>query len=160
VALLGFIALFVASLGIANTMIMSILERTREIGILKSLGAEDGEVRALFLAEAATIGLLGSMAGILLGLAVSRVASLIAHAVMRRQEIPPIEMFYLPPWWPWQPSASVRPLRCSPGSTQRRARRESIPSSRSGTTELALDPARLASQRHLTVVRTLTASWS
>ena len=98
VALIGCIALFVAALGIANTMVMSILERTREIGILKSLGAEDGQVRALFLAEAAMIGVLGSSAGILLGLAVSRVASVLAQAWMARQDVPKMDVFYLPPW--------------------------------------------------------------
>lgn len=98
VALIGFIALFVASLGIANTMVMSILERTREIGILKALGAEDADVRALFLAEAAMIGFVGSAAGIVLGLAVSRLASVIAQFWMARQDIPKMDPFYMPVW--------------------------------------------------------------
>jgi len=98
VALIGFIALFVASLGIANTMVMSILERTREIGILKALGAEDVDVRALFLAEAAMIGFVGSAGGIVLGLAVSRLASAIAQFWMARQDIPKMDLFYLPVW--------------------------------------------------------------
>ncbi|HEV7844215.1 MAG TPA: ABC transporter permease, partial [Pyrinomonadaceae bacterium] len=53
--LLGGISLLVASFGIANTMIMSILERTREIGIMKAIGAEDNEIRLIFFAEAAVI---------------------------------------------------------------------------------------------------------
>ena len=55
-------------------------------------------MRALFLAEAAMIGVLGSSAGILLGLAVSRVASIIAPAWMTRQDVPKVDVFYLPPW--------------------------------------------------------------
>ena len=54
--LLGGISLLVASFGIANTMIMSILERTREIGIMKAIGAEDREIKLIFFVEAAVIG--------------------------------------------------------------------------------------------------------
>ncbi|HEX6729584.1 MAG TPA: ABC transporter permease, partial [Pyrinomonadaceae bacterium] len=64
--LLGGISLLVASFGIANTMIMSILERTREIGIMKAIGAEDREIRLIFFVEAAVIGLFGGVVGVLL----------------------------------------------------------------------------------------------
>jgi len=57
--LLGGISLLVASFGIANTMIMSILERTREIGIMKAIGAEDREIKLIFFVEAAVIGVVG-----------------------------------------------------------------------------------------------------
>lgn len=60
---LGAISLVVAALGIANTMMTSISERTREIGIMKSLGCYIGDVRKLFLLEAAVIGLIGGIAG-------------------------------------------------------------------------------------------------
>ncbi|HYO92360.1 MAG TPA: ABC transporter permease, partial [Pyrinomonadaceae bacterium] len=63
--LLGGISLLVASFGIANTMIMSILERTREIGIMKAIGAEDGEIRLIFVVEAAVIGFVGGVIGVL-----------------------------------------------------------------------------------------------
>ncbi len=98
VAILGFIALFVAALGIVNTMVMSIVERTREIGILKSLGAEEGDIRLLFLVESAAIGLLGSLGGILLGWIVSRGASIVAQEWMVRQGAPRVDMFHLPAW--------------------------------------------------------------
>src|SRR5207244_10391030 len=64
--LLGGISLLVASFGIANTMIMSILERTREIGIMKAIGAEDRHIKMIFFIEApwmaSTAGLLGRLA--------------------------------------------------------------------------------------------------
>ncbi|MFH1235447.1 MAG: FtsX-like permease family protein, partial [Parcubacteria group bacterium] len=64
---LGGIALLVASLGVANTMFMAVLERTKEIGILKALGARDWDVRKLFTYEAAVIGFFGGVVGLLFG---------------------------------------------------------------------------------------------
>jgi putative ABC transport system permease protein len=65
--LIGSIALLVATIGIANTMVMAIYERTREIGILKAMGASRGEVRQMFMMEAGFIGLIGGVIGLLLG---------------------------------------------------------------------------------------------
>lgn len=76
---IGGIALLVAAVGIANTMIMTILERTREIGIMKALGAEPGTVRALFLVETGLVGLLGGVIGLLL----AEAASVIGNAGFR-----------------------------------------------------------------------------
>jgi putative ABC transport system permease protein len=64
---IGGLALFVAATGIANTMIMSVYERTREIGILKAVGASPGNIRLLFVVEAALIGLLGGVVGVIGG---------------------------------------------------------------------------------------------
>ncbi len=61
---LGAISLLVAALGITNTMIMSIYERTREIGIMKVLGCVVRNIRAMFLIEAGSIGFLGGVAGV------------------------------------------------------------------------------------------------
>jgi len=96
VGLIGTIALAVAALGIVNTMVMSITERTREIGILKSLGAEDQQIRSLFLMEAGLIGLAGSLLGLGLGWGVSRVLSFIAKRIMIGQGVPAMEFFRLP----------------------------------------------------------------
>lgn len=74
---LGAISLFVAALGITNTMIMSISERTREIGIMKSLGCYVRDIRILFLAEAAAIGLFGGIVGCI----VSFIASIVINLV-------------------------------------------------------------------------------
>jgi putative ABC transport system permease protein len=72
------IALFVGGIGIANTMFMSVMERTRQIGVLKSIGATNGDVMKLFLGESALMGLVGGVIGILLGVAISFALSLIS----------------------------------------------------------------------------------
>lgn len=76
---LGAISLLVAAIGIANTMIMSITERTREIGIMKSLGCFISDIRSMFLMEAAIIGLLGGVIGILVSFTVSVIMNLSAQ---------------------------------------------------------------------------------
>ena len=65
--LIGSIALLVATIGIANTMVMAIYERTREIGILKAMGASSREIRQMFMLEAGFIGLIGGVFGLLIG---------------------------------------------------------------------------------------------
>lgn len=84
-ALIGGIALLVASFGISNTMIMSIRERTREIGIMKAIGGSDGEIMRIFFVEASLIGLLGGTLGLLAGWGVDRVANLLANQWIVRQ---------------------------------------------------------------------------
>lgn len=94
----GLLALLTASLGIVNTMVMSILERKREIGIFKSLGADEGEIRVLFLVESGAIGFIGSTLGICSGWVITRIVTVIAHIYMRREGIPAMELFALPAW--------------------------------------------------------------
>ena len=68
---IGAISLFVAAIGIANTMMMSIYERTKEIGVLKVLGCALGDIRTMFLLEAGFIGFMGGTAGLALSYGVS-----------------------------------------------------------------------------------------
>ena len=68
---LGAISMFVAALSITNTMVMSIYERTREIGVMKVIGCKLGNIRALFLTEAGMIGLIGGLLGILISFGIS-----------------------------------------------------------------------------------------
>ena len=68
---IGAVSLFVAAIGIANTMMMSIYERTKEIGVIKVLGCPMGNIRTMFLMEAGFIGLMGGVIGILLSYTIS-----------------------------------------------------------------------------------------
>lgn len=68
---IGFVSLVVAAIGIANTMMMSIYERTKEIGVMKVLGCTLSNIRSLFLLEAAYIGLIGGVIGILVSYLIS-----------------------------------------------------------------------------------------
>jgi ABC-type antimicrobial peptide transport system permease subunit len=68
---LGAVSLLVAAIGIANTMVMSIYERTREIGVMKVLGAYLQDIRSLFLLEAGLIGLGGGILGLLFSFGIS-----------------------------------------------------------------------------------------
>jgi putative ABC transport system permease protein len=74
----GAIALLVAAIGIANTMAMAILERTREIGLMKAVGATNKDVLSIFLGEAAGIGFIGGLGGVILGWASSAVLNVVA----------------------------------------------------------------------------------
>jgi putative ABC transport system permease protein len=96
--MIGLIALITASLGIINTLVMSILERTREIGVLKSLGADERDIRLLFLVESAVIGLVGAGLGILFGWGIARLASYVARTIMEREGVDPVELFAMPLW--------------------------------------------------------------
>ena len=68
---IGTVSLFVAAIGIANTMMMSIYERTKEIGILKVLGFDMNHIRDMFLMESGFIGFLGGMTGIVFSYGIS-----------------------------------------------------------------------------------------
>ncbi len=96
--LIGSIALAVASLGIMNTMVMSILERTREIGIMKAIGGSDSDVRRIFLIEASAIGVLGGIAGLFLGWLVGRVINFGANQYIVSQGGTAGNLFSLPLW--------------------------------------------------------------
>jgi ABC-type lipoprotein release transport system permease subunit len=97
--LLGGISLLVASFGIANTMIMSILERTREIGIMKAIGAEDREIKLIFFVEAAVIGLTGGVIGTLVAWGVDGLANRLAYRfILKPQGASYVDFFSLP-WW-------------------------------------------------------------
>jgi len=97
-SLIGSIALAVSSLGIVNTMVMSILERTREIGIMKAIGGSDGDIRRIFLIEASAIGFFGGVTGVVLGWIVGRVVNFGANIYIQNQGGTPGNLFSLPLW--------------------------------------------------------------
>ena len=94
----GTIALIVAALGIVNTMVMSILERTREIGIMKAVGGSENQIQSIFFIEAGIIGCVGGGLGLALGWVVTRIANMVANLTLAKQEIVPIDFFYIPAW--------------------------------------------------------------
>lgn len=103
---IGAVALLVAAVGIANTMIMAIYERTQEIGLMKSLGARNADVMLVFLAEAGGIGLLGGIGGVLVSLALAALGNSIGGPLLAGSGFFPMPsdgsmnmtLLYMPVW--------------------------------------------------------------
>jgi putative ABC transport system permease protein len=94
----GGLALAVAILGIVNTLVMAILERRREIGVWKALGAADSDVQQLFFVEAGVMGFLGGILGVALGWLLGQAITFGTNAYLKRQNLNPIELSSVP-WW-------------------------------------------------------------
>ncbi|HUU19722.1 MAG TPA: FtsX-like permease family protein [Sedimentisphaerales bacterium] len=97
-AAVAMIGITVASLGIINTMVMSILERYREIGIMKAIGASDRDIKKIFFFESGMIGFLGGIFGLALGWFVSTVINQIANHFLAKQGVPYVNYFSFPLW--------------------------------------------------------------
>lgn len=93
---LGSIAMFVASLGALNTLTVSLLERTREIGILKTLGATRWDIYRLFLSEALLLGLSGGITGIILGWSIGEGLNLFLNYLAAKLGGDQVDIFYTP----------------------------------------------------------------
>jgi putative ABC transport system permease protein len=94
----GSLALAVATLGIINTLVMAILERRREIGVLKALGAADRDVKQLFFVEAGVMGLMGGIFGVGMGWLIGRAVTWGTNVYLHRQNLPPAHVFSVPVW--------------------------------------------------------------
>ncbi len=95
----GTVALVVAGLGIVNTLLMTVMERYQEIGIYKAIGASRGDIRILFLTEAALVGFVGALGGLMLAWLVSWIVQWVFNDFAARQGVDgPIAAFRFP-WW-------------------------------------------------------------
>jgi putative ABC transport system permease protein len=102
--LFALVALLVAGIGITNTLVTSVVERTREIGILKAVGATRGQVQGMFLAEGAAIGMTGAVLGIASARLLVIPADAWVHSLIRKQmagERMVTETIFTFPWWLW-----------------------------------------------------------
>lgn len=95
----GFIALVVACLGMFNTLTISLLERTKEVALLKILGAKRKDIIAIFLSEAVVIGILGGILGIVFGLIISSVVNKILNTYAINAGGQTVSAFYSPLWF-------------------------------------------------------------
>jgi ABC-type antimicrobial peptide transport system permease subunit len=96
---IGAVSLFVAAIGIANTMMMSIYERTKEIGIIKVLGCGLGNIRTMFLTEAAFIGFIGGFFGLILSYFISFIINKFLSGAYGYGDMQTLS--YIPLWLPF-----------------------------------------------------------
>jgi len=94
----GSLALAVATLAIVNTLVMAVLERRREIGVMKAIGASDQDVKKLFFTEAGAMGFFGGILGILLGLAIGKAINFGTAIYLTRRQLPAEPVWVMPPW--------------------------------------------------------------
>jgi len=94
---LGMVALSVAALGMFNTLTVSLLERTREVGLMKAMGMKSDEVKSLFLTESMIMGLYGGILGLILGLLIGKVVSIVLSALSIVKGVGFVDISYVPP---------------------------------------------------------------
>jgi len=94
----GSLALAVATLAIVNTLVMAVLERRREIGVMKAIGASDRDVKRLFFAEAGAMGFFGGILGIALGFAIGKAINVGTGIYLHRHQLPSEAVWIMPPW--------------------------------------------------------------
>jgi ABC-type antimicrobial peptide transport system permease subunit len=98
-AVFGITALVVSAIGMFNTMLIGFIERTYEVGVMKSIGATDATVRNLFLVESAVIGFLGGGGGILIGWGLGKEINFGLNIMAQKMGGKPFELFILPTWF-------------------------------------------------------------
>ena len=125
----GVFALVVAAIGLVNTMTISLLERTNEIGIMRAIGGSPTDIRKIFLGESILIGFMGGICGILLGLIVSESLNWLFNILAKTLGGEPTRLFSYPIWfilfiiilstfvglvggiWPAHRAANMNPLK-------------------------------------------------
>lgn len=95
-SILGLVALSVAALGMFNTLTVSLLERTREVGLMKAMGLKSNEVKALFLTESMIMGLYGGILGLLIGVVAGKLLSVVLSALSIVKGVGFVDVSYVP----------------------------------------------------------------
>jgi len=98
-AVLGVIALLVSSIGMFNTMVITLLERTEEIGIMKAIGATDKNILSIFIFESALMGFLGGVSGIVMGFAAQIICNFTINFIAVRMGGEAFDLFHSPFWF-------------------------------------------------------------
>ena len=96
--LFGCIALIVSAIGMFNTMTITLLERTEEIGIMKSIGASNSMISWMFIMEATIMGFLGGLVGVIIGWLEGEILNLLINLVAAHFGGESVSLFYSP-WW-------------------------------------------------------------
>ncbi|NTV40983.1 MAG: ABC transporter permease [Candidatus Moranbacteria bacterium] len=97
--LFGIIALFVSAIGMFNTMTITLLERTEEIGIMKSIGASDAGISLMFFMESAIMGFLGGVSGVFIGWLGGLIFNTAINLIAARFGGEQVSLFYSPLWF-------------------------------------------------------------
>ncbi len=95
----GVIALVVSAIGMFNTMTITLLERTEEIGIMKAIGASNTAIWLMFISEATMMGFLGGLGGVLIGFLEGQVVNLMINLIASRFGGEQVSLFYSPLWF-------------------------------------------------------------
>ncbi len=95
----GMLALIVSAIGMFNTMTISLLERTQEIAIMKSLGASVSDIWSMFLAESVLIGASGGTTGIIMGYSLAELTNFLLNFIATRFGGSSVDLFYIPIWF-------------------------------------------------------------
>lgn len=95
----GVVALFVAAIGLINTMTISLLERTSEIGIMKAIGASAEDIKWIFLTDSIIIGFLGGLGGITIGITTSQIFNWLVNILAKSLGGQPVALFHYPLWF-------------------------------------------------------------
>ena len=96
-AILGMVALIVAALGMFNTLTVSLMERTREVGLMKAMGMKSNEVKELFLTESMIMGFFGGIIGLVAGTLIGKLLSLVLTAFSIVKGVGVVDISYVPP---------------------------------------------------------------
>ena len=95
----GVVALVVAAIGLINTMTISLLERTSDIGIMRSIGSSPGDIKKIFLIESTIIGFLGGLVGIIIGFLGAKIFNILINILARTLGGEAVSLFYYPLWF-------------------------------------------------------------